>query len=351
MTPLRIHTVRYAGARPQAPLTGAAAPPGWPDSARVLTAEDLPIVPFAARDLPEAVTRKAVERALDHGVVRRVLRGVYVRADLPDTVELRARAAGLVMSPHAVLVDRSAAWLHGVDVLAWHEQERLPPLESFVLRGHGRPQRAGVFGGVRDLSPDDIVRVGGVAATGPTRTALDLACCLPPRDALAALDQFLHQRLVEKVDLRRLLPRFVRRRGVVQARWLVDLADAAAESQPESWSRFEIVRNGLPAPTLQHWVEIAGVTAYRLDLAYPLHRVAIEYDGAAYHSSPADRARDERRRTRLRELGWIVIVLTREDFVGEGVERWIGELRAALASRRSATARVEARNWRLTEQC
>lgn len=153
-----------------------------------------------------------------------------------------------------------------------------------------------------------------------------------------------------RVDLQRLLPRFVGRRGVVQARRLLAWADAGAESPPESWTRFELLDHGLPAPALQHWVEIAGITAYRLDLAYPLHRIAIEYDGASYHSSPDDRARDERRRARLRELGWIVVVLTREDFAGDGVDRWIARVREAMASRRSATARVSARNWRLEAQ-
>lgn len=147
----------------------------------MLAPDDFPPAPFAARNLPGRLTSGDLRRAVDNGLVRRVLRGVYVSADVPDTIELRAGAAALVMSPHAVLVDRSAAWLHGVDVLGWHEKEALPPLESFVLRGHGRPQRAGIFGGVRDLAGEDLERVGGVLVTTATRTALDLACCLPPR--------------------------------------------------------------------------------------------------------------------------------------------------------------------------
>ena len=36
----------------------------------------------------------------------------------------------LVISAHSVVCDRTAAWIHGIDVYAWHETEILPPIES-----------------------------------------------------------------------------------------------------------------------------------------------------------------------------------------------------------------------------
>lgn len=45
-----------------------------------------------------------------------MLRNVYVRADVPDTIELRAAAASLV-HPFGIISDRFAAWIHGVDVI------------------------------------------------------------------------------------------------------------------------------------------------------------------------------------------------------------------------------------------
>jgi hypothetical protein len=49
------------------------------------------------------------------------------------------------------------------------------------------------------------------------------------------------------------------------------------------------------------------VGPYWVDLGNPRTKIAIECDGAAYHTSPEQRARDERRdRILLREYGWTV---------------------------------------------
>jgi very-short-patch-repair endonuclease len=46
---------------------------------------------------------------------------------------------------------------------------------------------------------------------------------------------------------------------------------------------------------------------YYLDFAIPGSLVAIECDGAAYHSTPAQKARDKRRQVELESLGWTVL--------------------------------------------
>src|SRR3954447_15958267 len=72
----------------------------------------LPAAPFTARDLDAlSLTRPELRRLLHAGEVRRVLLGAYVRADVPDSTEIRARSLALVCSPHVVVVDRTAAWL------------------------------------------------------------------------------------------------------------------------------------------------------------------------------------------------------------------------------------------------
>ena len=125
--------------------------------------------------------------------------------------------------------------------------------------------------------------------------------------------------------------RFFRRRGVVQLRQLIPLADPRAESMRESWTRLEILDAGLPCPELQHWIEIDGVPVFRLDLAYPLHRVAVEYDGADFHNrTPEQRTHDRERRAWLDEHGWTVIIVRKGDFTGAALDRWLSELRAAL---------------------
>lgn len=290
--------------------------------------------PFTTADAARlGFSRTALSRATADGTLRRVFTGVYVRTDLPDSTTLRARAAALVMSPHSVLCDRTAAWIHGVDVFRYAELETVPSLESYVLRGHDPTDRRECHGGTRDLLPEDWMWIEGVRVTTPRRTAVDLACKLSRREALAALDALARTHGITVQEMNRLLLRYRRRRGVIQARELVQLTDARAESSGESWTRLAIHDDGLPPPEPQWWVVVDGVQRYRLDLAYPKAKVLVEYDGEEFHTSPEDRDRDEARRELLRRRGWYVIVVTKESFAAEALDLWLRELRDVLRER------------------
>lgn len=136
-------------------------------------------------------------------------------------------------------------------------------------------------------------------------------------------------------EMRRVLPRYFRRRGVVQLRQLVPLVRGVAESQRESWTRLAIVDHGLPEPVAQFWVAEHGSPVFRLDLAYPRARIAIEYDGEEWHSSDRDRDRDLRRRAWLEERGWTVVVLTKQSFADDSAA-WLHDLSALLRQRKVA---------------
>jgi hypothetical protein len=296
-----------------------------------MTELEIPPTPFTWSMAKESGwDRHRLNDLLARRQLRRVLRGVYVRADQPDSPDLRARAAHLVLSPHAVACDRTAAWLWGVDTFEYRELEIIPPLESCVLRGHNRTRRPEVSGSVRDLAPSDIVLFDGVACTSALRTALDLTCSQSRRQALAVLDAFMRHHGLTEQEMRRELVRYFRRRGVVQARELVRLADPRAESPGESWVRMDVIDHRLPAPQPQWWVSENGRAVYRLDLAWPKSRVAVEYDGREYHEDDVRRKHDEERREWLRRRGWTIVVVTKDDFTADSVETWIGALREGL---------------------
>ena len=283
-----------------------------------------------AAELPDHVLRQA----LRNHEVRRVLRGVYVHAAVEDSQLVRAQAAQLVVSRHSVLCDRTAAWFLGCEVFDYRELDVAPPLECYVLQGHDPTNRPECAGGTRDLLPVDWTEVGGVRVTTPLRTAADLACKLPRRQAVAAGDALMRRHGFTPADLVELLERrYRRRRGVCQARELAPITNPAAESQAESWVRVVMHDHGLPPPVLQHWVAVNGVPTYRLDLAYPHAKVAIEYNGEEFHSSPADREADRIRLEWLRAHSWTVFVLTKDDFTPEAIDRWTREIRTALGSR------------------
>jgi hypothetical protein len=228
--------------------------------------------------------------------------------------------------------------LWGVDVLRAGELDRCPRLETFVLRGHKRVTRQQAGGGERDLAPRDITTLAGVRLTTPVRTCLDLACRLTPYEALAALDAFARLHGITAFELMDELPRYRRRRGVVQARRLVPLLDGRAESSGESFTRLAIIDANLPLPRPQHWVTDRGQPVYRLDLAYPVQKVCVEYDGQEHHSSEEQREADRCRRSWLRDRGWHVIVVTKDDFAAGALEAWLGELRAELVARTRRSA-------------
>jgi very-short-patch-repair endonuclease len=300
-----------------------------------------PIEPFTMSTAKACgISPAKVRRGVRQRQLVMALRGVYLRSDVELTTPVKLAAAVLVISPNAVACDRTAAWLWGVEVFDYAELDSTPPLETYVLRGYQPTDRPEVRGGVRDLMHEDWVEIGGVKVTTPLRTALDLGCKLNRRPALAAMDSLMRKHAFTHAEMRRLAVRFFRRRGVVQLRELIPLVDPRAESQPESWTRLELIDHGLPSPKPQHWILIGGVPTYRLDLAYPHARVAIEYEGEEFHTSDEDREADERRREWLERHGWIVIVVTKESFSDVALAEWIGQVREALARAQRPRRRI-----------
>ena len=250
---------------------------------------------------------------LASGLVRRVLREVYAVAQAPNDVLLRAQALSLVVPPTAVVTDRTAAWLHGVDILP-RSALTTPTTVSVVHVDDTRVRRAEVDGRRRGLARTDITEIHGVQVTTALRTALDLGRLLWRFDALAAIDGFLrigvpHELMSVEIG------RFRGYRGVRQLRHLVPLGDQRAESAAESALRLHWHEAGLPAPELQVWVyDDGGTPRYRLDIADPDLRYAAEYDGEEFHTSPQDREHDAVRRTWLeQEHDWFVDVFTKSD--------------------------------------
>jgi very-short-patch-repair endonuclease len=94
-----------------------------------------------------------------------------------------------------------------------------------------------------------------------------------------------------------------------------------------------IIDAGLPMPELQYSIVVDGVERYRLDLAYPKHRICIEYDGVEFHTTPQHREADEARRAWLRDAGWTAIVLTRDDLRQGATTQWLDDVRSQLLER------------------
>lgn len=287
--------------------------------------------PFTLADAAAAgFCREDVRALVRDGDARKICHGVYISSDVPDSLALRAAALKRVVPERAVICRRSAAWLHGVDVLAFGAHLQVPPVEVLVPAGTAAVRRRGVEGYSGVLRDEEVHEVDGVLVTSPLRTALDLGRWLSLLDGVAGLDAMLHAGIVDHDELYDAAQRLRGYRHKLRLDKALDLADGRAESPQESRLRIRLVVYArLPEPEVQFVVPFAD-GEFRLDLAYVELRVAVEYDGEEYHSEATDVEYDEWRRMRLGGLGWTVHVARSPDVLG-GWLAFADQVRASLA--------------------
>jgi hypothetical protein len=251
---------------------------------------------------------------------RRVFRGVYVHRDVPDSHELRARAA-CVLLPRAVVSGRSAAVLWGVDLAETEDDvEVTVPAGFHAVRVPGlRARRAAMPWERRTV-------LRGTPVTTPEETAVRLAGLLPGDEGVVAVDQVLATRSARLDDVRALAA-VGTGRGAARARRACSLADGLAGSPQETRLRLIMRRAGLPAPVAQHEIRHEGRFVARVDFGWPELKVAVEYDGL-WHADEAQFPKDRQRLNRLREAGWTVVFVTAADLRDE--ERLVARIAAAL---------------------
>jgi len=281
------------------------------------------------RELVARVGRHQVNGQLERGSLRRLWPGVVVESGRLADPMTRAAAALLAHGGRAVIADTTAARLHGYTAIE--------STATHIVVPYGHPSRTRndlvVHNG--PLPDEDIVELSGLRTLSPERVVSDLLCIARPRDALAVTDQALAEQLPEwrdawKARLARRLQHRADPRGTRAGARLLDLATGRAESPPESWLLLEVVDLGFPRPEV-NWslYSPAGLELYRLDLAWPQLRVALEYDGYAVHSGRE--VQDRRRADDLRRRGWLVLVATVDDL--RDSRRLEIALREALRSR------------------
>jgi len=221
---------------------------------------------------------------------------------------VRIAGAALLLRLGAVFSGRTAAVLLGARELfdpAGPVEVTVPPGRSFGPVAGLRVRRA-------PLPAHDVCMIHRRPCTTGVRTAVDIARREPLMAAVPAVDVLLRGAVVGAGELRAAVTGLATGRGTRQARRVVSLADGRAESPPESRVRVLLTLAGL-RPVPQYTVTTAdGVFVARVDLAYPQHRVAVEYDGL-WHADTAQFRKDRRRLNALVAAGWTVLHLTAVD--------------------------------------
>ncbi|WP_197040848.1 endonuclease domain-containing protein [Pseudonocardia halophobica] len=157
----------------------------------------------------------------------------------------------------------------------------------------------------RDLAPDDLTRRRGVRLTALPLTALETAAVLPEGGS------FLDRALQRHVRFEDVLQAYRRALGCGGAAGLravlvpaVDRADSAAER-----TLFRLLR----AAGISGWVRALPFGCWTLDLAFPEARLAVEFDGWAWHVDVERFRADRTKQNALVAAGWTVLRFTWHD--------------------------------------
>jgi Protein of unknown function (DUF559) len=245
------------------------------------------------------------------------LPGARVRGDVPLTHRLLAEAAVAISDRLAVTCDLTAAYLWSVAVPSGFGIEvDAQACAVATSPGGSRHRSEGLRGRRLELPPTHVTALDGITITVPARTWIDCAPLVSYADVVAMGDTILRSGLATRAELSAMVSWGRGRRGIRAARRALPVLDPGAESPPESWVRALLMDDGIPRPTCNLEVSVDGWT-FRLDLAWPDRKVAVEYDGEEHHGP--DRARHDRwRRALLRQAGWTVIVVRKSDFADFG---------------------------------
>jgi very-short-patch-repair endonuclease len=264
------------------------------------------------------LSQDAVNRRVRSGHWRRCAKGVYFVNDRPFTDAARMRSAVWGYGPHAAASGLAAAWWHGLTRFAPDIVEVTVPRNS-----HGRCHE-GCRVRRRNLKPVDIVKQQGLRVTELSLTVVEAA--VRQRGGAKIVDSALQHR----VDLRGLWRAHLRnkgRYGSPAARLLLQAADDGARSQAE-----RLLIRLLKAAKITGWRANYPLAGFRVDVAFPKPRVAIEVDGFAFHSDSEDFHHDRVRQNAVALAGWQVLRFTWLDLT-EYPDRVIAEIKFAISAR------------------
>jgi hypothetical protein len=244
---------------------------------------------------------RSLESGVRSGRFIRIRPGVYaISAEwhAADTQERHRAAMDALLATSArvpVFSHESAALLHGIPVIGgW------PALPHVIAADLGHRSPVGVIAH-RPRHPWTIAEVGGVVATTPDCTAINLAASRPLAAGVAAFDHVIAAGVAQDALAATILE-WRPFHGVRRALRALEIATGLAESPLESISLVPITLAGFEPPEQQVVIEARG-RRYRLDFFWRRHGVVGEADGRGKYRTPDDLWEEKVREDALRSLG------------------------------------------------
>lgn len=233
---------------------------------------------------------------------------VYAVAGAPATWVQAVAATALSLQPRAWLSHETAGRLWGLPGLEPEGVDVLVALDRRVRLAGVRSHRTGA------LFTADLGRLQRIPVTSPERTLVDLSASVPAPALGRLVDDGLRRRVVRLDRLRRCVGRLAkspgRRPAVIQELLAERLPGYdPGDSDLETRVLRALVAAGLAVPVQQHRVRL-GKRTFRIDLAYPVAKLAIELDGWEFHSLRTAFDDDRARANALVAAGWTLLRFT-----------------------------------------
>lgn len=238
---------------------------------------------------------------VDSPAFRRLLHGVIVSADVPDSAVLRVKAA------LACYFD-SAFASHASGARVWRVPVQTRPGEHVtVLDEAHRLRRAGVRTHHRPGAA--VVVRNGVRVSTLVDLFVELADELSLVELVVAGDWMVRRHHVRIRDLRRAAMAAVGPHARL-ARRAARFVRAKVDSPMETRLRMLIVLAGLPEPEVNLSVNLVdGEEVRRFDLCWPAAKVIVEYDGRHHVEILEQWESDLERREEIDDDEWRILVV------------------------------------------
>lgn len=245
-----------------------------------------------------------IDQRVRDGRWRSLGRSAYVVLEMPGAMNLvRAAVATL---PNAVVSHEAAAEIHD-----------LPRLRRGVASVLVHSRTTHVFPDVvvrrcHDLAPGHVVKVKEIPVTSIPRTIVDLSPLLTSRHLRAVLESIVADRRVRVDDVRAVVDQVARRGkpGIRKIRWILDERDVGPRdgSPLERIGALVLRKGGISTPRFEFPIPWDPIR--RFDVAFPIERLAIEWDSRRWHELVEAFSRDRERDRQALLHGWRVVRFT-----------------------------------------
>ena len=258
--------------------------------------------------LLRSVPATVIDGQVGRGQLQRVFPHVYARRGPAVSGSTLLRAALLHTGAASALSHLTALHVWGV----------LPLAHPLHLTIDQRRRRAGTQGLVVHRRngfrvEEHCTSVRGLTVTALPRSVVDAWPLMPVARRRPLLLDLVREASVTTKDVRAALserPNVGGHRALAQT---IDLAEDGCQSELEAMGVLSVFRHRSLPPSIGQLAVGVGNRRLRLDRAWPEAKLAVELDGARFHSDPEARQRDLARDAELATLGWVVLRFTYAD--------------------------------------